>query len=117
MRVEANKMTLDYGAIKLDIGTKAPETGPSRTEESPSGKASIDGAKLKQAINELNHFFSFYRLQFTVHEASGRYQVKMVDENTREVIREWPADTILEISARFKELLEEDLGILLDTRI
>lgn len=117
MRVEANKMTLDYGAVKVDVGTKTVESAASKTEESQPGKVPIDGAKLKCAINELNHFFSYYRLQFTVHEASGRYQVKMVDENTQEVIREWPADTILEISARFKELLEDDLGILLDTQV
>lgn len=116
MRVEANKMTLDYLPAKLEAG-KAIENANPKTEESLTNKSPVDGAKLKQAINELNHFFSYYHLQFTVHEASGRYQVKMVDEKTQEVIREWPADTILEISARFKELLEDDLGILLDTYI
>jgi flagellar protein FlaG len=116
MRVEANKMTLDYLPAKVEAGKTFENANP-KTEEMPNKKSPIEGAELKRAINELNRFFSFYRLQFTVHEASGRYQVKMVDENTREVIREWPADTILAISARFKELLEEDLGILLDTRI
>lgn len=113
MRIDATNHILEYdpgnnGSRVLD--NRLPRRQPDSSKPVPT--SSID-----QAVAELNRFFSSYHLQFTLHQASGRHQVKMIDANTQEVIREWPSDAILEISARFKQILEEDLGILLDTLI
>lgn len=112
MKVEAT-MPLEYDIGQK--GIKAFENKP--TQAQPGTPAATKGNDLKRAVTELNHFFSNYNLQFTMHQASGRYQVKMVDASNHEVIREWPADAILEVSARLKQVLEHELGILLDTQV
>jgi flagellar protein FlaG len=112
MRIEAN-LPLDYDPAPKSV--RGGENKPSQPQE--NSPPAMQGSDLNQAVTELNRFFASYNLQFTLHQSSGRYQVKMVNAATQEVIREWPADTILEISARFKQVLEEELGILLDTQV
>lgn len=115
MRIEANHI-LEYDPVNKGykgLDNKPPQAQPDSPARLPAGNAS----NLDEAISELNRFFASYHLQFTLHKASGRYQVKLINANTEEVIREWPPDVILEISARFKQVLEEELGILLDTLV
>lgn len=117
MRVDAQKMALDYIPARPVKNDTMEKVNNLNMEQLSEKEAPLNEAELERSINELNHFFSYYHLQFRVHEGSGRYQVKMIDQNTDEVIREWPPSTILEISARFREMLEKDLGVLLDERI
>ena len=49
-------------------------------------------------------------LQFTVHEDSGRIMVTVRDQSTGEVIREIPPAEILDLAARFGEMV----GLLFD---
>ena len=51
-------------------------------------------------------------LQFTVHEDSGRIMVTVRDQSTGEVIREIPPAEILDLAARFGEMV----GLLFDGR-
>ncbi len=118
MRVDAQRVALESFPLKAEKNNMVEKQAEnSKMGLLPERKEAVDETKLAQVVEELNHFFSYYHLQFRVHEGSGRWQVKMIDEDTQEVIRQWPPDTILEISARFKEMLEKDLGILLDARV
>ena len=51
-------------------------------------------------------------LQFTVHEASGRMMVKVMDGSTGRVIREIPPSEILDLAAR----LDEMIGLIFDQK-
>jgi len=53
-------------------------------------------------------------LEFRLHESSGRYQVKVIDTESQQVIREIPAEKMLEFSASVKQMLDKALGILVD---
>jgi flagellar protein FlaG len=44
-------------------------------------------------------------LQFSVHKASGRMMVTVVDESTGKVIREIPSQEILELAAKMDEMV------------
>ncbi len=60
---------------------------------------------------------SSYNLQFRVHEESGRVQVKVIDSQSGEVLKEIPSEQMLEISANIKEMLEsfdKMVGVLVD---
>jgi flagellar protein FlaG len=46
-----------------------------------------------------------FGLQFRVHEDSGQVQVKVVDSETKEVIREIPPEQMLNIAVQIKEML------------
>ena len=66
---------------------------------------------VSEKISELMRF-SFRRLEYNYHEDSGEYFVKVIDEETDEVIREIPPEKILNIYACLKEIA----GILFDER-
>ncbi len=51
-------------------------------------------------------------LQFTVHEASGKMMVKVMDGSTGEVIREIPPSEVLNLAAR----LDEMIGLIFDQK-
>jgi flagellar protein FlaG len=51
-------------------------------------------------------------LQFNVSELTGRVIVKIIDENTKEVVREIPPETM----ARFAERIKEMKGLLLEAK-
>jgi len=44
-------------------------------------------------------------LQFSVHKASGRMMVTVVDESSGKVVREIPSREILELAARMDEMV------------
>jgi flagellar protein FlaG len=43
-------------------------------------------------------------LQFTVHEGSGRVVVKLVDQQTKEVLREFPSEKFLDMMAKLQQV-------------
>lgn len=67
-------------------------------------------------LNEAMKIYN-YHLEFKVHQASGKMQVKVVDSDSKKVIREIPPESILDFSARIRELLDHMAGILVDERV
>jgi flagellar protein FlaG len=57
-------------------------------------------------FNQDNHF------EFKVHEGTGRMMVKLVNKETKEVIKEIPPEKILDLIANIWDLV----GILVDER-
>lgn len=51
-------------------------------------------------------------LSFSVHKASGKIIVTVINENTGEVIREIPSSELLDLAAK----LEETIGLMLDKK-
>ena len=69
---------------------------------------------LEEAIIEANEaiFRGDDHFEFRIHEKTGRYMVKLVDNETDEIIREIPPEKILDLVASIWELV----GILVDER-
>ncbi len=65
--------------------------------------------KLEKTLSELKH----NKLEFTVHEETGRTIVKVVDQDSGEVIKELPPEELLDLAAK----LEEMSGVLFDKKI
>lgn len=59
---------------------------------------------LKKAINELNKSNPNSVVQFGVHEATHRMTIKILDKDTRKVIKEFPAEKTLDLIAKAWEL-------------
>lgn len=64
---------------------------------------------VNKAIKISNH-----RLEFQLHEESGRYQVKVIDSVSEEVIKEMPPEEMLDLSVRIRETVNKVLGIMVD---
>lgn len=63
--------------------------------------------RMNMAMKALN-----VRLKFEKHEASGEYMVKVIDEDSQEVIREIPQEKALDLLVHLRHLV----GVLLDER-
>lgn len=81
------------------------------TDEVPSKaveavKETVNPASLKQATEKLNQAIKMMasNLQFVVDEDTGIDVVKVVDTDTKEVIRQFPSDEILAIAKAFDKL-------------
>lgn len=94
------------------------ETEKLEIENKNNGKRNKDMKKisrkdLESLVEEKNKEIVDRKLEFKVHEKTGRILVKMIDRETDEVIREIPPEKFLNIVGDIWEYI----GILVDERI
>ena len=92
-------------------------TGPrNNTEESGLDRVAVPTLEELElatlALEETAQAFN-QRLSFVLHEESGRMQVQVIDNITREVVKEVPPSEVLEAVARIRQAV----GLLLDKRV
>lgn len=68
--------------------------------------------QLKQAADKMNKSMHNSEVMFGIHEATKRITIKVVDKETKEVIRELPPEKTLDMIAKVWELA----GILVDEK-
>jgi len=95
--------------------TKGPEKVHPVNAAKPLQKLPVDGKELPpenhevkeidEAVNEVNsHFQASHReIQFAVDDDSGRTVIKVMDMDTKEMIRQIPSEEVL----KFARMLEE----------
>ncbi len=90
-------------------GGKGKGNGEGKQEE-----GALDDKKIKDAVNKANNKMrmSKSKCEFSYHEKTNRISIKVVDEETSEVIREIPPDEAIEM---FEKMLEI-AGLLVDER-
>ena len=70
--------------------------------------------QLKKAVAELNKKMNANTsCQFGIHDATNRVTIKLIDNDTKEVVKEFPAEETLDIIAKAWELA----GILVDKKL
>lgn len=123
MRVESQPASIDYYPAKVDPGRNTEEkAAPVAVQDKKAILADEKPVELEQieaaveTVNDAVKMFN-YHLEFKVHEASGRYQVKVVDSETSEVIREIPPENVLDMAANFKKMVSEAVGLMFDCTI
>lgn len=68
--------------------------------------------QIKKAVESLNKKMAHSEAVFGIHEATNRVTIKIVDRDTREVIKELPPEKTLDMIAKVWEMA----GILVDER-
>lgn len=68
---------------------------------------------MKQAISDINKRLNNTECVFGVHEATNRVTIRIVDKDTKEVIKEVPPEKTLDMIAKVWELA----GLLVDERL
>ena len=68
--------------------------------------------QIRKAVEKLNRNMSNSEAVFGIHEDTNRVMIKIVDKNTKEVIKELPPEKTLDMIAKVWELA----GILIDER-
>ena len=104
----------------VDFLTAAKEIRASETEyKNPNSKQEQEEdsalqatSSLKEAISKINSANGNAEAVFGIHEGTNRVIIKMVDKETRKVIKEFPAEETLDLIAKAWELA----GILVDEK-
>lgn len=121
MRVEGQGKAVSFipaqyesGRAAINAANKENFEEHAKVEKQYAGKPDLQ--ELREAVDTVNNAIkiSSYHLEFQLHEESERYQVKVIDNSSGEVIREIPPDYMLKFSARVREMLNNALGIIVD---
>ncbi|MGI6668019.1 MAG: flagellar protein FlaG [Acetivibrionales bacterium] len=74
----------------------------------------VTGKFIPEAVEKLNRMFeeSSRRFEYSVHEKTNNIIIRVIDEDTNEVIKEIPPEKILNIMASIMELA----GLIVDER-
>ena len=81
-------------------------------DQIPSAKITNTDGMLADLQNKMKVLQNI-DLSFSVHKASGKILISVVNEDTGEVIREIPSSEALDLSAK----LEETIGLILDKKV
>lgn len=100
-------------AETVSIDTKTMNDGNSNNA---ANQNAAQNAKIKQAVEELNKKSASTGRQseaiFGIHEATNRVTIKIVDKDTREIIKEYPPEKTLDMIAKVWEMA----GLMVDER-
>ncbi len=114
------KITAAAGSVKLKAGAgpeaqaekaAVPEGAEDRKGAAEAQEAANNKA-IKRAVEEVNRKAKNNELIFGVHDATNRVMIKVVDRDTKEVLREFPPEKTLDMIAKVWELA----GIMIDER-
>ena len=82
-------------------------------EQATEEQIQADNEKVKKAISEMTrNAKSNAEAVFGIHEKTNRVTIKMVDKDTKEVIKEFPPDETLDMIAKVWEIA----GIMVDEK-
>lgn len=119
---ETQVNNIDPTTISVAATTDASEnnsenTGSNQRDEGNSSynyaeNAKQQNEKIKKAVEQLNKNLSHSSAIFGIHEATNRLTIKIVDKDTKEVIKELPPEKTLDMIAKVWEIA----GILVDEK-
>lgn len=122
MRVEGQGTATDFIPAKSEAVVKqvadkeiSEKNSIVRLEDlNPVKENSIE--EIKIAITDINHAMeiSNFHLEFKLYKDSDVYQVKVVNSESNQVIRELPPDYMIELSNHIKDSFHEAVGILVN---
>lgn len=97
---------------KKGISNNRPQAQESNQDEH---NLKISKQKLEEVVKGMNDFLSptTTSLKFELHDELNTYYVKVIDESSREVIREIPSRKLLDIYASMTEFL----GLAVDKKV
>jgi flagellar protein FlaG len=88
-------------------------TGDSRNQPQEDSPAVVQSREqIKKAIDEINKKAMNSEAIFGIHEATNRVTIKLVDKETKEVIKELPPEKTLDMIAKVWEMA----GLLVDEK-
>lgn len=103
-----DNVTLSVNAAEAKDGESNNQAG----NEAEQKKSSVSTETIKKAVEEMNRKMANSEAQFGIHEATNRVTIKIVDKQTKEVIKELPPEKTLDMIAKVWEMA----GILVDEK-
>ena len=105
---EYTDVSIAENAPKVDNTTKVVEASENKdssyNKASSQNQAEANQEQLHKAVENLNKMMSNSEAIFGYHEETNRVTIKIVDKDTKEVIREIPAEKTLDMIAKVWEM-------------
>ena len=104
---------VDFTAAAKEIRASEAEYKNPNLEQNESEENGAQAtSSLKEAISKINSAQGNAEAVFGIHEGTNRVMIKMVDKETKKVIKEFPPDETLDMIARMWEIA----GIMVDEK-
>lgn len=105
-------------ASDADHAEKAEQTGKSdQTEKADQGeqldRKSGSGKDIRKAVDEINKKAVNSEAIFGIHEKTNRVMIKIVDKDSKKVIKEYPPEKTLDMIAKVWEMA----GLMVDEKM
>lgn len=81
-------------------------------QNNPNQQAKAQNAQIKRAIEEINKRANNSEAIFGIHDATNRVTIKIVDKETKEVLKEYPPEQTLDMIAKVWEMA----GLMVDEK-
>ena len=107
--VQTVAQTADAANLKVGAAEGKDNSG---TENGAREQGQGSKEQLKQAVEKINKSMNHSELLYGIHEDTNRVTIKVVDKDTKEVIRELPPEKTLDMIAKVWELA----GLLVDEK-
>ena len=101
-----DNVTLSVNAAQAKDGENGNGQNPQQDQPSPSAEA------VKKAVEEMNKKMANSVAQFGIHEETNHITIKIVDKESRKVIKELPPEKTLDMIAKVWEMA----GLLVDEK-
>lgn len=108
---EYTDVSLADNTQKVDKTTRVVEKTEGKSDSYMSNREPSQ-EQLHRAVEELNRQMSNSEVAFGFHEGTNRVTIKIIDKETKEVIKELPPEKTLDLIAKAWELA----GIMVDER-
>ena len=103
--------TTTQEAAKIDTTINIVEAAQEKNTSSQNEQQATH-EQIKKAVEQMNRSMAHSEAVFGIHEATNRVTIKIIDKETREVIKELPPEKTLDMIANVWEMA----GILVDER-
>lgn len=104
--VETQPQTIQNVKTSSDMGNE------NSSKKDDPASIEKDNEKVKKAVADLNKRMDNTSCQFGIHEGTGRVTIKIVDKETKDVIKEFPAEETLDMIQKAWELA----GLMVDEK-
>ena len=101
--LETNAPQVDAKTISMAKTQKEEDSEGKDNGESKQQQAPMNDESIKQAMKELSKKQANFTSEFGIHEKTHRVTVKIVDKQTKEVIKELPPEKTLDMIAKMWE--------------
>ena len=117
VKTQDSSVSFDPKTAKIveakETDTKGQDSGSGNAQENPAqASAEHTNEQIKKAVEQLNKKMNNSEAVFGIHEATNRVTIKIVDKETKETIKELPAEETLDMIAKVWEMA----GILVDEK-
>lgn len=114
VQIPEQSLNYDPATVKVaDVQQKDTQRNGQGTENNTAKEQQqATNEQIKKAVEQLNKRMSQSEAIFGIHEATNRVTIKIVDKDTKEVIKELPPEKTLDMIAKAWELA----GLLVDEK-